>query len=384
VLEYVARFHLQGTLSTSAFAAWFIGLSWYLVSIVFGRLYTGMHSITDCVMGVLLGTGVWAIHYFAQDAIRHLVTTGDWTVPAVTVLVGMILVHKHPQPVDDCPCFEDAIAFVSVVIGIVLGWWHGARVGWLAGAPAVLAAPPWLPWWAVGTLKLVGGVLAIFGWRLVAKATLHTALPPIFRLLARAVALPNRRFYTPATDYAHVPADGLHPIPSMIDLTSLGVEEEQDAHVTSASGIREGVVRRSNGKSARVASESGRLPEKQSLRISGVDVKGEDVKHYDADGQSTRILLLKHLLTIFYSLDQGRGILRYWPSRVVWSPTGVRLPGMEFNVHFVVSFGWLSFAIFVYLRRYLSYHSSFLLYSRVAVLSCSQPCLFPNIRFLLA
>jgi hypothetical protein len=165
VLEYVARFHLQGTLSTSAFAAWCIGLSWYLVSIVFGRLYTGMHSITDCVMGVLLGTGVWAIHYFAQDAIRHLVTTGDWTVPAVTVLVGMILVHKHPQPVDDCPCFEDAIAFVSVVIGIVLGWWHGARVGWLAGAPAVLSVPPWLPLWAVGTLKLVGGVLAIFGWR---------------------------------------------------------------------------------------------------------------------------------------------------------------------------------------------------------------------------
>jgi hypothetical protein len=367
VLEYVARFHLQGTLSTSAFAAWFIGLSWYLVSIVFGRLYTGMHSITDCVMGVLLGTGVWAIHYFAQDAIRHLVTTGDWTVPAVTVLVGMILVHKHPQPVDDCPCFEDAIAFVSVVIGIVLGWWHGARVGWLAGAPAVLAAPPWLPWWAVGTLKLVGGVLAIFGWRLAAKATLHTALPPIFRLLARAVALPNRRFYTPATDYAHVPADGLHPIPSMIDLTSLGVEEEQDAHVTSASGIREGVVRRSNGKSARVASESGRVPEKQSLRISGVDVKGEDVKHYDADGQSTSVLLHKHLLTILFSLDQGRGVLRYRSPRVVWTSVGVRLSRMELDVSFIMRCGWPRLAFFLRLQLCLWYFSAFILYPLVAV-----------------
>jgi Helicase associated domain (HA2) len=27
------------------------------------------------------------------------------------------MVNQHRQPVDDCPCFEDAIAFVSVVMG---------------------------------------------------------------------------------------------------------------------------------------------------------------------------------------------------------------------------------------------------------------------------
>ncbi|EEB89968.1 hypothetical protein MPER_11885 [Moniliophthora perniciosa FA553] len=36
-------------------------LLWYAFSIVFGRLYTAMHSFTDCAMGVFLGAGLWWI-----------------------------------------------------------------------------------------------------------------------------------------------------------------------------------------------------------------------------------------------------------------------------------------------------------------------------------
>jgi len=38
-------------------------------------------------------------------------------------------VHFHPQPVDDCPCFEDAIAFVSVILGGFVARWHTAYAG---------------------------------------------------------------------------------------------------------------------------------------------------------------------------------------------------------------------------------------------------------------
>jgi len=37
-------------------------LAWYVFSIVFGRLYTAMHSFTDCMMGVLMGAGIWWVH----------------------------------------------------------------------------------------------------------------------------------------------------------------------------------------------------------------------------------------------------------------------------------------------------------------------------------
>lgn len=50
-------------------------------------------------------------------------------VPSVLVPLCLLLVHYHPQPVDDCPCFEDAIAFVSVILGAYLARWHAVYTG---------------------------------------------------------------------------------------------------------------------------------------------------------------------------------------------------------------------------------------------------------------
>jgi hypothetical protein len=36
-------------------------------------------------------------------------------------------VHYHPEPVDDCPCFEDSIAVLAVILGITTGHWLWAR-----------------------------------------------------------------------------------------------------------------------------------------------------------------------------------------------------------------------------------------------------------------
>lgn len=33
----------------------------------------------------------------------------------------LFLVFYHPAPAEDCPCFEDAVAFVSVFAGILVG-----------------------------------------------------------------------------------------------------------------------------------------------------------------------------------------------------------------------------------------------------------------------
>ena len=45
------------------------------------------------------------------------------SVPTITILLTLALVHFHPEPVDDCPCFEDAIAILSVVLGSYVGHW---------------------------------------------------------------------------------------------------------------------------------------------------------------------------------------------------------------------------------------------------------------------
>jgi len=43
-------------------------------------------------------------------------------------LVSLLLVNQYPSPVDDCPYFEDAIAFIFVILGIITSIWYSKRV----------------------------------------------------------------------------------------------------------------------------------------------------------------------------------------------------------------------------------------------------------------
>ncbi|KAF9458927.1 hypothetical protein BDZ94DRAFT_1200301 [Collybia nuda] len=346
-------------------------LSIYTVSIVFGRLYTAMHSFTDCVVGVAMGAGIWWGHtswsgvpfaltssnplYWLYSAvwpssvsgtgthIIHLgkglgagkwvedwVHRGGWEVPIILIPLCLLAVNQHPQPVDDCPCFEDAIAFGSVVLGALVAEWamDYAGIGLGVGRTVVMPGSGWAfelgkwvqyerslgdigLWWGVATLKMVVGILVIFTWRLLAKSALHLILPPTFRVLSRVFRLPNRRFYTPATDYKTVPSEfsatgrggsfGLHPIPSVIDLPGTGGVGVEVGGIGSGSGVggvsdfgvNEIKLRGGSGGS----SDSGdkgksgngqttpngviRTYEEKERTLEGKT--GEPVKHYDAD-----------------------------------------------------------------------------------------------------
>ncbi|KAH9916229.1 PAP2-domain-containing protein, partial [Amylocystis lapponica] len=261
-------------------------LLFYTFSIVYGRLYTGMHSLTDCVMGILLGAGVWAAHLVCSEPLHAWIRDGGWVVPAVMVPLCLLLVHRHPQPVDDCPCFEDAIAFVSVVMGEVLSRWYMQHSGYdqtffVSEMPGRSWAT-WMDvatWWSIGALKLVLGILIIFAWRIFAKSLSHMVLPPIFRLLAQLFTLPHRRFYTPATDYTNVPPEkGLHPIPSLIDLPGMLEREDEGAstahrgHLGGGAGAGGMKLRTGKGRLERAA---GASTEKEKVGLWLEEVAGE-------------------------------------------------------------------------------------------------------------
>ncbi len=324
----------EEAISSQTYTLMCVGLVFYTFSIVFGRLYTAMHSFTDCVMGVLLGGGIWWAHssfpgipisvpsssiqiYVARGLgigrmVEDWVTQGGWEVPLILIPVCLLAVNQHPQPVDDCPCFEDAIAFGSVVLGALLGKWGVSYAGVDGRTPVVMPGSGWhwdhslrqwtavdrgledvLLWWSMAALKMVVGILTIFAWRILAKSLLHVVLPPTFRLLARAFRLPNRRFYTPATDYKNVPSEfahagGLRPIPSVIDLPgSAGVEV---GGIGSGSGYSWGG--RQSARDIKSRSEKVRFESPLSKSMTGVEDdedwkdEDEDVKHYDADGGS--------------------------------------------------------------------------------------------------
>ncbi|KAJ6572224.1 hypothetical protein B0H19DRAFT_1133011 [Mycena capillaripes] len=208
---------------------------------------------------------------------------------------------RHPQPVGDCPCFEDAIAVGSVMLGMFVGRWGAVRWGaHVPGAGAVMPGSGWAlqgnswaavergwgdigVWWAAATAKMVFGILVIFAWRLVAKAALHRALPT-FRFLATLMRLPNRRFYTPATDYTSVPpVAALRPIPSVIDLPSTaGVEvggSGAGAGAANANGKGGNGLLRRRAEAVEAARGGGAHVQESEAAL---DEDGA-AKHYDAD-----------------------------------------------------------------------------------------------------
>jgi len=294
----IYRLYVSGSISSTSLFLLQAGIAWYTFSIVYGRLYCAMHSFTDCAVGVGLGATVWAAHWVSQDYVDNWLSTSGWSVPLILISLAILMINQHPQPVDDCPCFEDSIAFVSSIMGVMIGKWHAVHFGLDKSSGFFTSRTPgfdgndwndWTVWLAFAGLKLVVGVLSIFVWRLVAKAVFHAVLPPTFRFFAHIFTLPNRRFYTPATDYEHVPTEkGLHPIPSVIDLpNSPTVMAQASASLPRVGG--EGLKLRNSGESKNPGWRSSSR-DKGAVKFV-VENPGNGVppdreggrKHYDAD-----------------------------------------------------------------------------------------------------
>ncbi|GAA5874093.1 hypothetical protein JCM3774_001603 [Rhodotorula dairenensis] len=214
-----------------AFAAFF---AW---SITFGRLYTGMHSIIDVVAGSAIGSLLWLGYHLYSVKMDALIMGSRWTGTLVTIPALLLLVTVHPEPVEECPCFEDAVAFLSVVAGIMI------REAWTpAGFATATYGHAWRTpaevgmWCAAVLAKLLVGISTILVWRIVAKRVCHLILPPLFRFFSPLLQLP-RRGYKPATEYeSYSPHLSLSPVPSILDLPSL-VEDSAVSPSTDAEAV---------------------------------------------------------------------------------------------------------------------------------------------------
>lgn len=228
---------------------WFLQVVayFYMTSIVVGRLYCGMHGFFDVIFGSLLGAALAFAQYYLGP-VRDEWLLGNSIQPLlISSAVILILVRTHPEPADDCPCFDDSVAFMGVVLGIDLGCYNFAAMGY-ADTTALL--PYTIPFdlRRLGILRVIArivvGVLVVFSWRAVMKPTLLQILPPIFRVVEKyGLDLP-RRFFQPASQYEKVPTsmkdNDLIPSPRDIPewfnnlrrrrAVSIGPQSEADAY----------------------------------------------------------------------------------------------------------------------------------------------------------
>ncbi|KAL5091989.1 hypothetical protein Trisim1_002379 [Trichoderma cf. simile WF8] len=244
----------------------------YAVSIVFGRLYCGMHGFLDVIIGSIMGAGITVLEYYYGPPLDTAMQHGTWLVPVIAGLVVVVFVRIHPEPADDCPCFDDSVAFAGVVIGLEVGTWTVGRT-FLAGAESSMGVLPYVSW--VIAARMVVGIIAIFVWRETMKPTLLKVLPHLFRLIESTGFDLPRRFFTPASEYKSVPPgsrlDTLFPtasdFPRMVESirhpttrgrsVSIGPQSAADAYETLA--YRERQRRDSIGSNASLKSKSSNM-----------------------------------------------------------------------------------------------------------------------------
>ncbi|KAB5586231.1 PAP2 superfamily-domain-containing protein [Coniochaeta sp. 2T2.1] len=193
----------QGVTFALEAAAWF-----YALSIIIGRLYCGMHGFLDVIFGSVLGAVISLVEFHYGPGLEAWEqSSSSYLVPLAIAAVIVIMVRVHPEPVDDCPCFDDSVAFAGVIIGVEGGTWrfgkHSPFSGIYHGPEASFDLAALGPLTSVA--RILVGVLVIFAWREVTKTTLHKALPHLFRVIETyGLDLP-RRFFVPASEYKKIP-----------------------------------------------------------------------------------------------------------------------------------------------------------------------------------
>lgn len=169
----------------------------YAASIIIGRLYCGMHGFLDVIVGSVLGAVISLVEFYYGPVFEAYLHSSGWTAPLIAALVIIVLVRVHPEPADDCPCFDDSVAFSGVMIGVEVASW---RLGATSFVGPFLGVS-----WSLTVTRIVLGVLLIVAWRETMKPLLLKCLPVLFRVIERlGVSLP-RRFFVPASEYKNIP-----------------------------------------------------------------------------------------------------------------------------------------------------------------------------------
>lgn len=227
----------------------------YATSIVFGRLYCGMHGFSDVIVGSVVGAAIGLVEFYHGPSFDAYMHSSSWIAPVIAGLIVIIFVRIHPEPADDCPCFDDSVAFAGVVIGVEFGTWTYGKIAsdpWEThayGDGRIDVAP--LGLW-INIARIVFGVLVIFAWRETMKPALLKFLPHLFRLMENYGWDLPRRYFTPASEYKSVPPgsrlDTLFPkasdFPRMVEgirhpttrgrSVSIGPQSAADAYETLA------------------------------------------------------------------------------------------------------------------------------------------------------
>ncbi|PSR99221.1 hypothetical protein BD289DRAFT_424329 [Coniella lustricola] len=299
----------------------------YAASIIIGRLYCGMHGFADVIFGGVLGGIISLVEFYYAPAFEAYLHASGWIAPLTVALIIIVLVRVHPEPVDDCPCFDDSVAFSGVMIGLEIASWRNGAAYLTEPFPEIS--------WPMTIARIILGVLTIIAWRESMKPALLKTLPQVFRVIERlGVSLP-RRFFVPASEYKNIPnllklrTDNV--LPTMSDFphfvknlraptrgrsVSIGPQSAADAY--EALAYRERRRKESIGSNGSI--KSGHVDLRGRFDADGVALSGANKTGSGSDAQGSQQHVSTGVSTALadYEQQMGQGrvyLTRSWADR---------------------------------------------------------------------
>ncbi|KAF8308309.1 PAP2-domain-containing protein [Clavulina sp. PMI_390] len=188
MLVLVAR----SSLSTFSKLVMDLGIALYVGSVVGGRIYCGMHGVSDCVVGILIGTFTVLMNMAFGEAWERIMEMNSVIVPLFILLLVERLIHHHPSTVEPCLCFEDALSGLSSMAGVSVGRWALVNLN-LPPATASLslsqrfsAESSIIVSTLIGLVHVVLTVAALMTYRVAIKSILATPLKRMFSAAPKA------------------------------------------------------------------------------------------------------------------------------------------------------------------------------------------------------
>ncbi|CAI5757653.1 unnamed protein product [Candida verbasci] len=200
-LVLLSRVYKYGdSLTTSTYYSLIIGLTIYYFSLIFGRLYCGMHGFLDIFIGSSVGGALFLFRHYYGIVWDNFIFNQGLILGSLLILVLFIgLIHFHSEPVDDCPCFDDSVAFIGVLIGLDLSHlvaFHTKFYLQFNDINDLYLIPFENKGIVMLTIRFLVGVTLVVIWKSLSKPIIFTILPPIYKFIG--IYLPRRNFISTA------------------------------------------------------------------------------------------------------------------------------------------------------------------------------------------
>lgn len=181
--------------STTSLLLASLALLIYYFSLIFGRVYCGMHGLADIIVGSLIGGSLYSLRMWTAESYDRFILEKPVYVVLSVVLFNYALIYFHISPVDDCPCYDDSVAFIGVIMGFELSNWIFVRTDLRSDLMNPLDISMPYSFEQSGVLKslirVVIGILLVAIWKEISKPLLLKLFQPVYNLLNRKPDAPT-------------------------------------------------------------------------------------------------------------------------------------------------------------------------------------------------